>query len=803
MREILAPAGSLESAYAAINAGADAIYLGMKAFSARSSAGLSDDNFIKVMQYAHAFGVKVHVALNTFIKEDELEDFLNDALYCWNCGADALILQDIWLGAYIHERFPQITLHLSTQAGVCNVYGARLAKRMGFSRVIVARETPLEDIREIASVIETECFVQGALCTCFSGQCYLSSFIGGYSGNRGRCKQPCRKKYTISRPGYEEESYKLSLADLCVGEDIGKLIDAGVSSFKIEGRLRRPEYVSAAVHYYRSILDGASAAEVEKRFHDMARTYNRGDYTKGLGFGPQPKDFISSQVQGHMGEYVGTIHISLYGRHAGYECIADTKGKARTASARTASSKPDGKTDGADSGKVSAGKDEYEFSAGDGFKIFRRGKDGLREVGGGAFSGKTEKGCKISSNSVLRDGDLDYITTDASLNEHLLSEKRLLDTEISAYFFAGSKAKVVINGREYFSDEVLQPAVKQPLKAADIEACFMKTDTMPFDVRFDDVATDNVFIAKSALNEFRRQVYSRYYNDISSVNDSSSVNDISSVKREEMSCDDWGLRNRKTQQETFKDASKYADKKAEKTAVICGHQNVNYDDIYADIIIVKPADYTNSDFCGLKDKSKESYLYLPAYMPEKELKIVKPLIGRFDGIFCEGTYGIELAKELGVKLFTGPGFNVTNSIAVAALEKEAEHITLSKELTTAEQAKIATEKTFCLTAGRIKVMDLVYCPFGRNCATCDKAPMYFLDDEEGRIFWMDRYKIADCHFEIFNCKDLAAYEGDGSKLYDLTFYDAPQVSGYIHSGKKPSEIFKNYYTRGHSDKRTL
>ena len=301
MSEILAPAGSENSAFAAINAGADAIYLGLDRFSARSSAeNFCMENFKKILAYAHALGVKVYAALNTVVKNSELENFLDTCAEVWNAGADALIIQDVFLGKYIKARFPQVKLHLSTQAGTCNALGALLAKEYGFDRVILARETLLKDVVEISKIIETEAFVQGALCTCFSGQCYMSSFAGGNSGNRGRCKQPCRKVYSVDRRGFEEPAYRLSLSDLCVGENIKELAEAGVTSFKIEGRMRRPEYVAAAVGYYKDKVSLSS----------LKRTYNRGNYTKGLAFG-QNKSFISSAVQGHIGEFAGIIKVKI------------------------------------------------------------------------------------------------------------------------------------------------------------------------------------------------------------------------------------------------------------------------------------------------------------------------------------------------------------------------------------------------------------------------------------------------------------------------------------------------------------
>lgn len=171
MTELLAPAGDEKTAYAALRAGADAVYLGLTRFSARESA----ENFCvsaleKLTREAHLLGAKVYVALNTLVKDGELSDFAAAAREAWNAGADAILMQDVFLGRALKELYPEIVLHLSTQAGCCNVHGARLAKACGFSRVVLARETPLADIPAISAVIETEAFVQGALCTCFSGQ---------------------------------------------------------------------------------------------------------------------------------------------------------------------------------------------------------------------------------------------------------------------------------------------------------------------------------------------------------------------------------------------------------------------------------------------------------------------------------------------------------------------------------------------------------------------------------------------------------------------------------------------------------
>ena len=240
MCEILAPAGNKQNLITAISAGANAVYLGLKDFSARKTAqNFSFEELKYACAYANTFNCKVYVTVNTLIKDCEINNFLEAINNAYSCGVDAFILQDLFLGKLIKEKMPNVTLHLSTQAGVCNEFGAKQALDYGFSRVILARETKISDIEKICKIIETEVFVHGALCTSFSGHCYFSSFIGGNSGNRGLCKQPCRKKYKYVVNGKTvKDGYVLSLADLCSVNDVVLLKNLGVKSFKIEGRLR-------------------------------------------------------------------------------------------------------------------------------------------------------------------------------------------------------------------------------------------------------------------------------------------------------------------------------------------------------------------------------------------------------------------------------------------------------------------------------------------------------------------------------------------------------------------------------------
>lgn len=722
MSEILAPAGGKNSALAAINAGADAIYLGLSEFSARSSAeNFALEEFSEICKTARLFGVKVYAALNTVVKQSEAEYFLRYITAAWNGGADAIIMQDLYLGAYIKSVAPEITLHLSTQAGTCNASGARLAKELGFSRVILARETKLKDIEEIAKIIETEVFVQGALCTCFSGQCYMSSFAGGNSGNRGRCKQPCRKLYSIDRDGFGERAYRLSLSDLRVGENIDKLTDAGVYSFKIEGRMRRPEYVSAAVTYYRNLLDGRSG---DRDLSNLKRTFNRGNYTSGLAFG-QDKSFISSAVQGHIGEFVGVVKVE----NGRYVCNSSSR-----------------------------------FNAGDGFKILRDGK----EVGGGAYGGAVKGGFIISSRDRLKNGDKAFITTDTALNGELLSKKRKIRVTVEVAFKAGERAEVRLNGIPFISDFACEKALTSPLGAEDIKNCFSKVDTYPFELLFGSVIAENAFLPASRLNAFRRDAYARFADILTGEREQ--INPKFEIPRTE------ARRNRKV-------------------AVIC--ENLN--GVTADIGILKPRDYNGAG--GLaRGFSGEKFLYVPPFLTGGEEEIISRAAEEFDGIYCDSFFGSYLAEKLGKSFFAGTGHNVTNSVALNGLK--ARYICLSKELTVGEADGLSRENTFYLTAGNIKVMDLIYCPFGKKCATCDKRDRYTLTDENGRAFPLRRYAITDCRFEVYNCADLVCGGGLSGKLIDCTLSDAREVTNCLTKGEDLRKIFENY-TRGHSDSRIL
>lgn len=311
--ELLAPAGGMEQLTAAVENGADAVYLGGKLHNARAKAGNFDIDELKTAcAYCHVRGVKVYATLNTLVAgHEKMEDILKYAVKLKNAGADALIIQDLGLGNEIRENIPGIELHLSTQATVYNSSGVKFASELGYKRVVLARECSLSDIRRIKEETEDaelEIFVHGALCFCCSGQCQLSRYIGGRSGNRGTCAQPCRLEYRLDG----KKGYHLSPKDICTVDMIGELIEAGVSSLKIEGRLKSPEYVAAAVGIYRKYIDRyydcRRPVSLEKNDRNiLMQIFNRGGFTSGYLAGDPGRKLMTEDVPKHRGVSVGKV----------------------------------------------------------------------------------------------------------------------------------------------------------------------------------------------------------------------------------------------------------------------------------------------------------------------------------------------------------------------------------------------------------------------------------------------------------------------------------------------------------------
>jgi len=306
--ELLAPGGNLQSAVTALDSGADAVYIGMKNFNARERAeNFSTDDASKLINYAHSHDKKVYIALNTLIKESELFQVTDLLAEVANLSPDAIIVQDIGLLSIIKRFFPQLTVHASTQMAIHNSAGIKTAAEMGISRVILERQVTIEEIKIISSQdnMETEVFIQGALCCSLSGQCLFSSWIGGRSGNRGRCTQPCRRRF-YSKSG---NGFFFSPKDLGTINEIPELIKAGVSSFKIEGRLKKPDYISNVLSAYRLIID-ANPNEVQSALKEARTKLNRTagrQISSGFLHSDKLKDLIEYKKMGVTGIFCGKV----------------------------------------------------------------------------------------------------------------------------------------------------------------------------------------------------------------------------------------------------------------------------------------------------------------------------------------------------------------------------------------------------------------------------------------------------------------------------------------------------------------
>ena len=294
MLELLSPAGSLDALHAAVCNGADAVYLGVDAFNARHGArNFTLDELPDVVRYCHVRGVAVHLTLNTLVTDREMPDAAEYIAAAARAGVDAFIVQDLGMVSLCHQIAPKVALHASTQMSLHSLEGVREAAELGLSRAVLARELPRDAIAFICrnSPIEIEVFVHGALCMCYSGQCYMSSVIGRRSGNRGQCAQPCRLPY-----GYDrfEDKYPLSLRDNCLIRYLGELDRMGVASIKIEGRMKRPEYVATVTGIYREALDGAGVGRGQ--MEALRTAFSRQGFTQGYYEGAPGRQMFGTRL---------------------------------------------------------------------------------------------------------------------------------------------------------------------------------------------------------------------------------------------------------------------------------------------------------------------------------------------------------------------------------------------------------------------------------------------------------------------------------------------------------------------------
>ncbi len=476
--EILAPAGSYESFHAAIVAGADAVYAGGPKFGARAFAeNFTEDQLLNAIDYAHLHQRKFYLTVNTLLKDYEIEQLPEYLEPLYQRGLDAVIVQDMGVLNVVRQYFPDMDIHASTQMTVTGVNGAQFLKENGAVRVVPAREISLEEVRNIKSVtgMEMECFVHGALCYCYSGQCLLSSLIGGRSGNRGQCAQPCRLPYTVDG----EKGYLLSLKDICTLDIIPDLIEAGIDSFKIEGRMKRPEYVAGVTSIYRKYVDlylknPQKPYWVDDKDKEMLMDlFNRGGFHTGYYKQKNGRNMITIQKPNHIGVKAGTV-LSQKGREVQMRALTD----------------------------IAAG-DLIEFK-----NEAQRYTTGKSCKQGEVITILAPKGIRLSVGEVLyRVQSPELLNTlETSYSEGKVIEKLYGYISLEA----GKAAKLVVCKDEYSveieSEQQVEAASSRPLDEERIKKQLQKTGNTEFEFDVLDVELHGeVFLPMQQLNEMRRK----------------------------------------------------------------------------------------------------------------------------------------------------------------------------------------------------------------------------------------------------------------------------------------------------------
>ena len=489
--ELLAPVGSFEALKAAVQNGANAVYLGGKDFGARASANNFDrDELKEAVKYAHIRGVQVFVTTNTLRKENEIEDFLEYAKFLYDIDVDAIILQDIGMARLIKRELPDFELHASTQMVAHSLEDVKYLESVGFDRVVLAREVTVEEIKYICDncKADIEVFVHGALCVCYSGQCLMSSMIGNRSGNRGRCAQPCRQRYELidvytGEVVNSNGDYLLSPRDLNAIEEIDKVIDAGVHSLKIEGRMKRPEYVATVIDGYRKTIDEYLATNKlnvsDETINDLYTIFNR-KFTKGLLLGDVGKDMMNSQLPNNQGLYVGTV--------------VDYNKKAKRLKIKLANTLKKG--DGINLGGGTIGR------------IIKNGN--IETIG---YKGET---IELDFVGEARKGQIVFKTSDSELMDRVQATftqdkefvKNIIDAKITIKL--GQKPILTLidrnkNQATIEGDKIVEEAMKVALSKEKVETQLRKLGNTPYELDLLEIELDdNVSLPISLLNQMRR-----------------------------------------------------------------------------------------------------------------------------------------------------------------------------------------------------------------------------------------------------------------------------------------------------------
>lgn len=683
--ELLSPVGNMETLLFAIHNGCDAVYFAGKKFGARHFAdNFTEEEIVKAIKYCHLYGVKAYITVNTLLFDDELDEVLDYIEFLHKNGVDALIMQDIGLIKRTHEKYPNLEIHVSTQAHNHNDAGIEFFKQIGATRVVLDREMSLEEIKNLKSKIKKEVFVHGALCVCYSGCCLFSSMNGGRSGNRGECVASCRLPYELFKNDEKintEGEYLLSTKELNTLNRIKDLIDVGIDSFKIEGRMKSPEYVGFVTRLYRTMIDKYYNNEDmtlnDKDLYNLKKLYNR-EFTEGYLFNNYGKTLMNIKSPNHLGVKIGNV-IECSKKYIKIKLEDDLKQE-----------------------------DGIRLPNNEGMilnKIYNKNLLLVNSLKKGDIAFIDNKVNLTSTGSVLK-------TIDKKLIDDLrkLEEKKIpIDIEIICKL--DNPIKMIVNDGENKIEKTyshIEKAKSSPTDRQRIINQISKLGNTPFKVNnIKDNIDNNIFISIKDLNELRREL----------------IDELISIRE-----------NKKKDVIINKDIKRnnlVKDSKIRLNALVRNKEqleaclNNGIDLIYTDDIFL---------YNEYKEKGN-IYLRLPrVLLKHKSFDNEKLLVTEI------GSY----EKYKGNNEIIGDYFlNITNHETASYLGKQSKFVTISPEITKEriENINFKDDNVEYIVYGTIELMIMKYCPIkmlenndNNNCNLCSLGNKYYLKNKEEEIF---------------------------------------------------------------------
>lgn len=727
--ELLAPVGKIESFYAAIENGANAVYVGGKQFSARQFAqNLDLKELREIVEYAKVRNIKVYVTVNTLVKNNEMDTLVSYIHDLSVIGVDAIITQDFGVFGVVKKHFPAMNIHASTQMSAHSVSDVKFLKNRGYKRVILARELSLEEIKTIKKTvdIEIETFVHGALCVSYSGQCLMSSMIGGRSGNRGRCAQPCRLPYTLSKDGIDVTehgtSYLMSPKDVETLEIIPQLIDAGIDTFKIEGRMKGPDYIASVARNYSKYIDLAmenKAYEVAQKDKDELLTvFNRGGFTQGYFTEKPGKPMMATESPKNIGLLIGEV-ISYH--QAGNVDIKTNK----------------------------------KLNPGDGIGIITQDQ---KNVGAG-ISKEIQAGDVFSTmiNGNISKGDPVYLSKDHELlkelgrtyhdNQRKSSVDVMLKVKLSQPLELTlnheSGAKITVYG------DVVSAAKNAPVSLKKLEAQISRLGNSPFEVGHVQVDSDaNVFVPLSRINQLRRDGTQALITAILNNNSYDGQGYISYLEDQNKEQGVYPLNRSFTA----------SVRTIEQLEACVGAVT----DIYLELE-EQTFSHIEKAIKICHDHHIKLYIALPPIQREKDDKLYDDLMKEIEVSSVDGylirTYGqYEKLINSDKEKVVDHTLNVTNNESVGCWESlGVDRITLSAELSANEIQESRGKCLEMIVYGHIPIMTTEQCLIGRygQCTgdnNTDKN-VYTLTDRKGEEYPLIT-NCSTCRMQVFSSKPI-------------------------------------------------